>query len=249
MRRRLLTVAAVITILTALVATTGCTRVRLQDRPETKTTTLNKAVTLDGATALETELEIGVGELTVSAADETGTALVADFTYAPASWEPEVEYSVEGTAGRLAVRQPESVDVSLFSDMRNEWRVRLGSGVPTDLRLTLGVGESDVDLRGIDLVGLEMTTGVGDTSIDLSDARTTDLRARIESGVGTLTLRLPRGIGVRVDGREEGVGTFRADGFVSQGNSWVNEAYGAPGPKIEIDLIRGVGDVTLVLVD
>jgi len=69
------------------------------------------------------------------------------------------------------------------------------------------------------------------------------------AGVGKVVLRLPEGVGVRITGREDGVGSFAADGFIAQGDSWVNEAYSAAsGPKIELDLTRGVGDVTLVLV-
>jgi len=248
-KTRILTAAAVVALVAALAATTGCTRVRLQDRPETKTTTENKAVALEGATQLSTELRIGVGELTVSGAETSGSAMVADFTYAPPSWQPEVDYSVEGTAGSLVVRQPDSVKAPMFSDMRNEWNVRLAPGVPTELRLQLGVGRSDLDLRGLDITDLNVLTGVGDTTIDLSGPRATDLPARIEAGVGKLVVRLPRSVGVKVDGREDGVGDFSADGFISQGNAWVNEAYSGPGPKIEIDLVRGVGDVTLVLVD
>jgi hypothetical protein len=143
--------------------------------------------------------------------------------------------------------------VPLFADVktvRNEWVVTLPTGVPTDLKLTFGVGKSDVDLRGLDLRNLDTTTGVGDTKIDLSGPRTSDMTARIQSGIGKLTVRLPKGVGVRINIRDEGIGQFVADGFTLQGtNTYVNAAYSAAGPKIELDLVRGIGDVTLALVD
>jgi hypothetical protein len=249
MRRKLLAVATATVLVAALATTTGCTRVRLSDRPETRTFTTNKSVALAGATTLTTELRVGVGELTVSSLDSSANAMVGDFTYAPASWAPEVDYAVSGDTGRLVVRQPSQVETPFFSDVHNTWNVRLPKGVPTDLTLQLGVGTSKVDLTGLDLTALNVLTGVGDTTIDLSGPRTADLSGRIEAGVGKLTVRLPKTVGVRVNGREDGVGQFSADGFTAQGNYWVNAAYGGAGPKIEIDLIRGVGDVTLVLVD
>lgn len=248
MKAKLMTAAAVLSLVAALALTAGCTRVRLEDSPETRTTTEAKTVTLDGATELATELRIGVGDLTVSAADTSGTAMVADFVYAPASWQPQVEYSVEGTTGDLVVRQPDKVKAPAWGKVRNEWNVRLGTAIPTSLRLQLGVGRSRVDLRGVDVTDLDVLTGVGDTTVDLTGPRTHDVTGRVQAGVGKLTLRLPSTVGVRVNGREEGVGHFSADGFTAQGNSWVNDAYSGTGPKIEIDLTRGVGDVTLVLV-
>jgi hypothetical protein len=244
--------AAVLTVAVlaaVLLAATGCTRVRLQDSPNTSATTTNESIALSGATALEAKFSQGVGDLKVRAASSATDAVGAVFTYAPASWKPEVVSSVEGTSARLTITQPNHSDVTLFSNMKNEWTVTMPRGVVTDLTLDLGVGHSDVDLRGVDLAGLNMDTGVGDTTVDLSGPRTSDLSASIDSGVGTLTVRLPKNVGVRVTGHDDGVGTFKADGFISQGSDFVNEAYSGTGPKIEIDLNRGVGDVTLVLVD
>jgi hypothetical protein len=151
--------------------------------------------------------------------------------------------------GQLLVEQPNTADVAAFRDTKNTWDLKLGGDVPTKLKLRLGVGSSKVDLRGLDLTSIDAVTGVGETTIDLSGPRTTDLTGRIEAGVGTIVVRLPKNVGVRVTGRQDGVGRFNADGFKAEGDSWVNDAYTGPGPKIDIEFVRGVGDATLVLVD
>lgn len=253
MKSRVTAVITATVLVAALLATTGCRRVRLQDDPKTRPTTDSQQISLQGATALSAELSQGVGELTLStAAMETPTVGIA-FTYAPADSKPVVSSSVDASVATLSIRQPEGRDVPLFSDVknvRNEWVVTFPTGIATDLKLTLGVGKSDVDFHGIDLRELDLTTGIGDTKVDLSGPRTTDMTARIQSGVGRLTVRLPKGVGVRVNVRDEGIGEFVADGFTTQGsNAYVNAAYSGSGPKIELDLVRGVGDVTLVLVD
>lgn len=249
MRRVLTAVAAVVLGLALVAGATGCTRVALQDLPQTRSETLDKSVALEGATRLKTELAMGVGELTVSGLDTSGTAMTGEFVYSPSSWKPEVTYNATGGVGTLAIRQPSHSDVQLFDKVTNTWDVRLAKGVPTDLRLTLGVGKSSVDLRGVDLTSLNVVNGVGDTSIDLSGARTTSFRVDIESGVGKLTLRLPRSVGARVTGGKDGIGEFTADGVSVRSDSWVNDAWSGSGPKIDIALERGVGEVEILLVD
>jgi hypothetical protein len=249
MRKTLIASLAVLAI-AALLAGTGCTRVRLQDRPETRSFTRTDAVPLAGAKELQTELRVAVGELTVSAeSSPTTNAVTADFIYSPESWQPEVEYGVADGVGKLIVRQPDDLSSTPFGHADNTWDVRLAGGVPTTLRLRLGVGKSDVDLSRIDVTDLDAVTGVGDTTIDLTGSRPHDVDARVEAGVGRLVVRLPKNVGVKVNGRQDGVGNFSADGFTADGNSWVNGAYSGSGPKIRIDLIRGVGDVTLLLAD
>lgn len=248
--KRIGAAALTVAVLAAvLLAATGCTRVRLQDGPSTSTQTVSESIALSGATALDAKFTQGVGDLKIRAASDATDAVGTVFTYAPASWKPEVVSTVEGTSAKLTIAQPDHSDVSLFSNMKNEWTITMPRAVATHVTLRLGVGHSDVDLRGMDLVGLDVLTGVGDTTVDLSGPRTAALSARIENGVGTLKVRLPKSVGVRVNGQDDGVGEFKADGFISEGSAWVNEAYRGTGPKIEIDLTRGVGDVTLVLVD
>ncbi len=247
MLRRMITIALVALLATLALATTGCRAVRIADSSRVKTVT--KDVPLDSAAKIDADVEMAVGELTLSS-EPTGTsAFSGDFTFGDPSWEPEVKYVVSGGTGSLDVRMPDSLKVPSFKDVTNKWDVKLAGGVPTDLRLTLGVGKGDVDLSGVDVRTLKMVCGVGETVLDLSGPRTDGVSAKIDSGVGDLTIRLPKGVGVKVDGRQDGLGDMTADGFIAQGDAWVNEAYAGSGPKIEIDLTRGVGNVTLVLVD
>lgn len=249
MRRTLAIVAAMIMSAALLTAVTGCTRVRLADRPETRTQTESKTVALDGAARLDAEIRMAVGELTLRSADASGSAMTADFDYAPAGWKPDVSYAVSEGTGTLVVRQPENVQVNNLGNVRNTWNVRLAPGVPTDLRLRLDVGRSAVDLRGIDLTSLDVITGVGETTIDLSGPRGRGFSARVEASVGKLTLRLPRSVGARVTGGKYGLGSFTADGVSVDSGSWVNDANSGTGPKIDIELQRGIGDLNIILVD
>jgi hypothetical protein len=83
--------------------------------------------------------------------------------------------------------------------MVNEWSIQLGSGVPLDLSIDVGAGESTLRLGGLDLAELSVDTGAGTTSIDLTGSWQHDVHASVRGGVGELRIDLPSEIGVRVN--------------------------------------------------
>lgn len=249
MMRKTTAIAMALVLAATLAVTTGCTRVRLQDSPDTMVYTTNDSVSLNGATQLTADLRQGVGELELRAMSDATSAVQTVFTFAPKEWEPEMSSSLEGSTTVLHITQSKSPSAPMFGGVRNSWLVKLPKNVATDLTLELGVGESKIDLRDIDVTRFSALTGVGATTIDLSGPRTHDVSARIESGVGDLTLRLPRSVGAQVTAQSDGLGDFFADGERVNAAGWVNDAYSGSGPKIDIVLHRGIGNVRIVLVD
>jgi hypothetical protein len=239
-------------VFVALAASTGCTRVKLADTAVGAGATGEKqTVALGSATALKTSVRMGVGTLQLSAVEPSSTlAMNATFTYPQASWKPKVDYSVDATLGTLSVAQPEvsappGITLGTIGEDANTWRLKLAADVPTDLSLKLGVGQSDVDLRQVDLRNLAMITGVGKATVDISGARANDLKAHIEAGVGELDLTVPRDVGVSIVGGKNGVGDLKAEGFSESDGIMRNAAWTGSGPKIMITLVRGVGEVTI----
>jgi hypothetical protein len=249
MRKTTLVAVALIAAV-AIAGTAGCRRVKLADDPQTAISTETTTVALAGADALATNVRMGVGELKLRAGEPSSTAAMnGTFTYAPASWKPQVAYSVVETRGVLSIEQPESSGPEGFGRAKNTWVVTLAPDVPTSLSVKLGVGEGTLDLRGMDLTGLEVLTGLGQSTIDLSGERTRDLTARIECGVGDVELSVPNSVGVRIVGGSDGLGDLEADGFSRDGDDLVNAAWSAAGPKLQVFMTRGVGDVKVVSVD
>ncbi|MGH9496664.1 MAG: hypothetical protein ACRD3B_16815, partial [Candidatus Sulfotelmatobacter sp.] len=66
-----------------------------------------------------------------------------------------------------------------------------------------------------------------------------------EGGVGSAWIRLPKDEGVRVIA-SGGIGSVRADGLKSSGDSYVNDAYGKTPQAIELTVHGGVGEIDLV---
>jgi hypothetical protein len=238
--------------LVGLLGAGGCSMVTVTQVPGNKATTESRQVPLEGATSLKANVRMGVGELRLSGESSSTNAVDAQFTYRPASWKPELNYRVSqgasGSVGTLEISQPENSGPPTFGDNDNTWRLVLAGGVPSNLSLKLGVGESTIDLRGVDVRDLEVITGVGQATIDLTGERTTDVSGSIQGGVGELRLSVPKNVGVRLSGAEDGVGTFSAPGFTDDGGAKVNAAWSQPGPKIDLRLTRGVGEVRVIQV-
>jgi len=251
MRKRVL-IAGALVLAVAMTGWTGCRRVKMADTQLVRTgseSTETTQVALAGVESLGTTLRMGVGELKLSAGEPSSTtALDAEFNVAPADRMPVLSYSVEGTRGALAITQPGSVDLALGTS-ENTWVLRVSRDVPTSLSLKLGVGSSDIDLRGVDVTSLEAITGVGEATIDLSGERVRDMTAHVEAGVGEVIIRVPSRAGVRIIGSSDGIGDLSAPGFSRDGADLVNAAWSGSGTKIELSITRGLGDVKIISVD
>ena len=96
-----------------------------------------------------------------------------------------------------------------FSDFNNQerlsWELSLTEEIPLFLDLSLGVGESDLDLSDLQIGEFSLDMGVGQTTLTLPNGQ---YQAQIEGGVGQTVVHLPDEgeIELNVDG---GVGEIR----------------------------------------
>jgi hypothetical protein len=258
-----LKIAGLLAVAAILLAASGCTfppagvKVgRLQ--------TESRTVDLGGATSVSVEIFMGAGELEVSGGAEE--LLEADFTYNVEELKPEVSYS----GSRLIVSTPD-VKVGLGSlwdvdDYRYEWDLSLNDDVAMEMDVDVGAGRADLLLGSMSLTSLDIDTGAGDVTVDVSGSSTLtrlnldmgagkvtadltgdwqgDLDATFQGGVGDLTVRLPRTVGVRVQ-VGGGVGKVDATGLSRDGDTYTNDAYRESEVTLRIEIEGGVGRINL----
>ncbi len=210
-----------------------------------RTESSHEKVELAGAESVSASITLGVGKLKLAGgADEL---LDARFEYNIPDWKPVVSYKVEDGRGQLIVEQPSRVVGAAWPGrVRYNWDLKLNSMVPLELEIDLGVGKSEVDLKGLNLRRFSLEAGVGEGSVDLSGPRPSDLDATIKAGVGKLTLILPANVGVRVEARA-GLGRVHADGLRTEDEAWVNEAWGKTKTSVRVEVEGGIGEVELRL--
>jgi len=199
----------------------------------------------EDAMSVSANLKLGAGELNVTGGADA--LMEGEFSYNVSDWKPKVNYDVSGDKGELSVEQGSGEGVRLGGDARNEWDLRLNDEVPTNLRVEMGAGESDLDLDSLTLIGLDLQMGAGKTTVDLTGDYDRDFDASIEGGVGEATVLVPGEVGVRVRA-EGGLGKINAEGFQREGEAYVNDAYGDSDVTLEVDVRGGIGEINLEVV-
>jgi hypothetical protein len=241
--------ALVAALTAALLATSGCMIRREPLAGAGRNGSSYDRVALGEATSANVYVRMGAGRLSVDSAILAGDVFRGAYEFSPASLKPGVGSTVRDDTIDVAILQPEVRGLNFGTSVRSSWQIDLAEGVPMSLRVDLGAGEGDLDLSDLDISDLAVRMGAGDTTIDVTGPRTQDLPAAITAGVGELTIRLPEDVGVRVSGYSDGIGDWNYDGFSKDGDYLVNDAYGTTATTIELDVQRGVGTVTLELVD
>lgn len=224
-----------------------------------------ESVDLGPAETVHVEIEMGMGELSVSGGAES--LMEGMFIYNVVGWDPDISYSISGDTGYLVVRRALGHTSRLGRGARYEWDLKFDDHVPMDLDIELGAGSSQLRLGSLNLnqldistgageVGIFLTgqpsvrklaveTGAGDVTVDLTGRWRDDLQAKIVGGIGRLTLRLPDDVGVAVTAKK-GLGKVTArGGFYERDDTYVNDAYGDSGTTLEIECGTGIGAIIL----
>ena len=228
-------------LLSALLAMCGCI-ISCDHVVTGETRHESKSVGLGAARSVRVTLEMKAGELKV--AGGATELLDADFTYNVPEWKPEVRYDVSGGVGNLEVEQPGSG--SSTGNTRNEWDLRLNANTPKQITVNMGAGRANLTLAGLSLSRLELNMGAGETTVDLTGNWKNDFSGQIHGGAGKATIRLPRDVGVHVVAHG-GLGAINANGFLKQGEAYVNDQYGKSPVTLRIEVEGGVGEIDLEL--
>jgi hypothetical protein len=201
-------------------------------------------VALGEAKSVQAEILMGAGKLVVTAgADQL---LEGYFTYSHIEFAPDIDYRVRSNEiGILGVKQEEKSGNYFNSNFRNEWELKFNENIPLDLDVTLGAGESNLDLSELNLDGFSLQMGAGEAYVDLSGSYSEDLQVNIQGGVGELTVVLPADANVeaKVQG---GLGDINTTGFYQESNQYVSK-YNSSGPVIYLDIEAGIGELNLVV--
>lgn len=228
---------------------------------------VSQTVEMDEAETVKTYISMKAGQLTVRGGAEN--LVDTDITFSHEDWQPEIEYTTTGNTGRLRIEQPDirGINFNIGDDDANNWVIQLNDEVPQDLNLSIGAGETEIDLRALKLnsvnldagVGehslnlantsvpdLQINAGVGEVSIDLSGEWRNDLDAEINGGIGELNLLLPRDIGIRVE-VSGALGSVNAPELNKNGRVFTNDLYGESDYVLSLEVTAGIGSVNISL--
>ena len=202
------------------------------------------SVKKDDAKKLDVEINLGVGEMTVTKGAKGW--LEGNAQYNIKKLAPDVRYKQRGQTGHLDIEHKGSTKVKM-GKIKNIWDIELNEEIPMDLSVETGASKATLNLQGLQLDNLEIETGVGDLYVDLGGDWKKSFESNIETGVGQTTVILPSKVGVKIT-TEKGIGSINLEGFIAQGKGvYVNDAYEQADVVLEVNAEMGVGDITFKL--
>ena len=213
----------------------------LQTTPAGELVTETHSLERDSAAAVKVAVIMDEGELAIQSSPTR--LLEGSFAYNLPAWKPEVVYEVSGDQGTLTIDQPQKAR-GLVRNGQNTWDLRLGEGIPLDIGIMLGAGDSLIDLSQLDLTAFSIDTGSGDLDLDLRGSWARDIPVKLRTGSGDIAIRLPATIGVRVD-VSTGSGDITQTGLQMDGDAYVNAAYGQSPHTLNLTIETGSGDIHL----
>lgn len=90
--------------------------------------------------------------------------------------------------------------------------------------------------------------GVGATTLDFSGAWTRNATARVQLGMGSVVLRVPRSLGVRID-RSSFLSSFEADGFSRRDGSFFSGNWEDADHRLTLEVETALGSVEVEWID
>ena len=110
------------------------------------------------------------------------------------------------------------------------------------IRIKNGVGSLDaVGLGNLRFSDLEFEGGVGGANLDFSGEWQRDAEIKIQVGVGGVSVKMPRAIGVKVEGHKNFLSGFHLDGFTMRDSFYYSEGYDEAKIRASVRVVTGVG--------
>lgn len=148
--------------------------------------------------------------------------------------------------GGLALRTLE------LSTGASETTVRVGSPNRVQAsRVVLEAGAARLHASGLGNLRAEhisLSAGAGDATLEFDGDWARGAAVEVEMGVGTLTLRFPRGLGVRIE-KDSFLTSFSPAGMVRRDGAWYSRDYDRAETRVTVRLEAALGDINVQWLD
>lgn len=138
-----------------------------------------------------------------------------------------------------------SVPFPFVSESSERWDIGLNPRVAYDLDLSMGVGQSNLDLSKLTITGGRINAGVGTTDLHLPV--TGRFTLNVDGGVGTLRIYLPSSMALRVE-VDTGIGSFNSDARLRSlgGDVYETDSFASASNAITLRVKVGVGSISVI---
>ncbi len=133
-------------------------------------------------------------------------------------------------------------------------RTKVQISEPNPVRMSsaeLAAGAAEFTARGLGNLNAEQISvdaGVGEVMLDFTGQWQGDVRTKIDMGLGTLELRFPRALGVKLM-KDSFLTSFEARGMTKRGDAYYSEGYEDATYHMEIEVDAAFGAIDIVWVN
>ena len=169
-----------------------------------------------------------------------GTAVPLDLNLQFGAAEADVEL------GGLRIREAE------IKTGASRTNVRVSKANPescSSARFEVGAASFEVEgLGNLNCGDISFSGGVGDVILDLTGAWRRDTDIEIDMGLGSLTLRVPRDLGIAVR-KSSVLASFDSQGLIKRGDVYYSEGFDDASQKITINIDAALGSIRVLWVE
>jgi hypothetical protein len=199
---------------------------------------------LEEATSAEVTLDSGLRALSLGALSEGGNLIEGTAElyrgerlaehYAVVGEEAQYRLSAEGDTWNAFPNWPARVA---------RWEVALSPDIPVVLTIDSGVGETVLDLRGLQVIELSLDGGLGTMRLTLPAQG--DLEGDLNLGIGAVDILVPQGVAVRmqVDAGPSNIVVPAA--YVRDGDVYTSPGYTSAENRVQLYVEGGIGQIRI----
>ena len=201
---------------------------------------------LGGATQARVVLAPAVGSLRVESLAESED-LVAGVIRPVSGERVNRDFTVEGQMATFTLQSEGSFGpfTPFFGSWGGGpgWDLGLNPGAPLELEVSMGVGESDLDLEGLQVDDLNVSMGVGQTTVVLPDEGR--FQAKIEGAIGQTVVVIPAGMEARVQVDTGLAGSRLPAGYRQQDDVYTSPGYAGAENRVDLEVSQAIGNVSI----
>jgi hypothetical protein len=154
-------------------------------------------------------------------------------------------YETEGNTGVLTIEQKGDNDGNVQGNVQSNLNLAISDAVPVDLIIDVGVGETTLDLSGLNIRSLSLNTGVGTVEVTLPGKG--DYAVDINAGIGSIKVRVPDSLEVRANVDRGITGLDLPTRFEKEGDDrWETRDFNSASDRVTITVNSGIGNIEII---